>query len=293
MATAQIPRDALYLLMVKNQKGLSLFLGMSLALMLETSVLSIEIRYDDKDETTPNFWQRQPDTDFAQGGKMYCGPTAASNALMWFGRHGFPKLTPPAPDALSEQSKMIDILASKNYMNTADKNGTKLPVVICGIKNYVSVCGYSVASIQYKGINQCPQQYLIGEIPDLNWMAENTAGLTGQLLGIGWYKYDKQTNIYRRFGGHYLTVVGCEKDASIDNVPYVLLVHNPATGKSSKLYMEQLNGGTIIRPNSRGQMQNPPRSATGLYKVIRGLHFHRLGIIEGAIVFRLITDSNH
>src|SRR5262245_52175601 len=43
----------------------------------------------------PDFCQVDEDGHFDNGGKVFCGPVAVSNSLVWLSQNGFPKLLPP------------------------------------------------------------------------------------------------------------------------------------------------------------------------------------------------------
>ncbi len=263
---------------------------------LLNSTLKIPDQCQDKMKTTPNFWQKDPRADFPNGGKEYCGPVAVSDSLMWFGKHGFAHLIPPAQDEYNAQEQLIRILASEAFLETdAEHNGTSSLHVLEGILKFVTNRGYRVNSLQYQGINpKIPLQFRAGDFPDLGWICKNSLGNSGAILHIGWYKYSSDTNTYVRNGGHFMDIVGyAEANNDRGRLP-ALIVHNPSTGKQALLKIEQLTDGSL--QSGKRRTNGLPRPAAGMYKIVSGLPStdtpgsHKIAIIEDSIVFRLYLN---
>src|SRR5256714_15307889 len=64
-----------------------------------------------KADLTPTFWQRDPDADFEDEGRMHCAPTAVSDGLIYLARaFGMTDLV-PGTQRKTDQIKLIEELA--------------------------------------------------------------------------------------------------------------------------------------------------------------------------------------
>src|SRR5262249_35148137 len=123
----------------------------------------------------PDFCQVDEDGHFDNGGKVFCGPVAVSNSLVWLSQNGFPKMLPPVekkgdPDNVngnggngsaegdhkidsqkSAQIELIRTLGSPDFMGTEGHDGTSATRLIRGLGKYVADHGYKVDHVEYRG----------------------------------------------------------------------------------------------------------------------------------------------
>src|SRR6266850_6649375 len=65
-----------------------------------------------KESLTPTFWQRDPDADFEDEGRMHCAPTSVSDGLIYLSRaFGYKNLVPGT--TRKDQIKLIQELADE------------------------------------------------------------------------------------------------------------------------------------------------------------------------------------
>lgn len=201
-------------------------------------------------------------------GYNYCGPVAASNALMWLASKGYTKLLPEKKLSTKSQYEMIKILGSSKYMNTSASRGTGVQSTVNGLKKYIHEKGYKV-SIKKKGLGY----ELGGEPPSPNWIANGLLGSSNVLVNLGWYEYDSKKDIYKRVSGHFVTVAGVKENK--------LIIHDPASRGKSKndfITFEQIKSGSFTRGK---------RKAKGHWKM-RGIKSsNKIAIIDGAFRFKV------
>ena len=102
-----------------------------------------------KAEEVPDFCQYEPRGGFANGGRDYCCPVAASNYLIYFSQHGYPNLLPnPAEPLFQAQIGMINRLASPDYFGTDPREGTGPGAVLRGVRRYVEASGYQCRRLE-------------------------------------------------------------------------------------------------------------------------------------------------
>src|SRR5438132_10793185 len=65
-----------------------------------------------KDSLTPTFWQRDPDANFEDEGRMHCAPTSVSDGLIYLTRAFGMKGLVPGTDH-DNQIKLIEALAEE------------------------------------------------------------------------------------------------------------------------------------------------------------------------------------
>lgn len=201
----------------------------------------------DRPGLTPDAAQRDPNRRYIKGGKGYCGPCAASNALMWLGATGYEQLIPNAQNQQTAQYKLVTLLASPRYMKTAEKNSTSPERLMKGIKEYVEDCGYEIKKLET--INFKPGEVeegdCIGEPADS--FKEGLKPNSAAIIHIGWYKYDSEKDQYTRFNGHYVTVVGSGKNRQGKTDNSIVIVHDPWNGKSDDyVKLEKLTSGQLV-----------------------------------------------
>lgn len=155
-------------------------------------------------EGMPSFGQRN--LEFTGGGKSFCAPTAASNALMWLSDRGYPALKPTGADCSSAQKEMIKQLAG--LMGTF-REGTSIASFKCGINTYLRNAGYAPKAWAFSG-HGSPTGALTP--PDLDLVKKLSLDSTVLWLGLGWYELDESSRTFKRRNGHWVTLVGYGKD---------------------------------------------------------------------------------
>jgi hypothetical protein len=195
-------------------------------------------------EGMPSF--RQRNAEFDGGGKKFCGPTAASNALMWLADHGYPNLKPPAGDKAAAQTEMIKRLAG--FMGTY-REGTSVASFANGIRSYLDVSGYSCKSWIYSG-NSCANT--TSAPPDINLVRALSSGNTVLWFSVGWYFYDESTQNYTRECGHWVTLAGYGKNREGKDDPSSFAIADPESPNAVKyVTLRMLDEGRITHGNSR------------------------------------------
>jgi hypothetical protein len=206
----------------------------------------------------PSFGQRNP--AFSGGGIRYCGPTAASNALMWLADHGYPKLKPQVGDAAKAQTEMIQRLA--NYMGTFHE-GTSVDSFASGIRSYIGAAGYASRAWLHSG-NRCASRVL--EPPDVHVMGNLTDGKTVMWLSVGWYSLDGESKKYHRDHGHWLTLVGYGTNQCGETDSNSLVIADPEAPNGMRFVtLAALNQGRIsdglLKTDAKGYFGIPELNA--------------------------------
>jgi hypothetical protein len=163
-----------------------------------------------------------------------CLPTSTANLMIWFGKHGYPKLI------LSGENKDEQYLHTVHVvMRATDANfdlGTKMENITSGIQKFVKEQGYD-CDAEFRGIE--------GKGPPFSrdWLKENDEPNKGFILIVGYCHYAPGSDTYSPAIGatHAVTLVDLEPD--------MMLIHDPAhyedeTGR--KIIMTQmLTSGTF------------------------------------------------
>lgn len=254
--------------------------------------------YLTKISDTPDLMQTLKQAKFLGGGKKFCAPVAASNALVWLGNHGYPNLLPNSlTDPTAAQVKMVHLLASEKMMNTGERGGTGPRRLIRGINHYVESCGYRCSKIVYQGWRTVPKEYRHKQqVPDLEWMKNECANNRSAVLwNIGWYKAGGNGGEFERLGGHWLTLVGYERvgyESDKKNSPTgeLFVLHDPATraGKSishEKVFLNKIKTGVFV-----GTRAGLPLNAKGYYSLGGNFHLKNIAdyaILDGVVVLEL------
>lgn len=238
-------------------------------------------------DSIPDYFQQ--DTAFGaipDNGTSYCGPTAISNSLIWFSKHGYPKLITDYGDQKKSQYELIYKLASKEFIGTGH-NGSRPSEILLGIKRFLDYHNYSESEIKYDGFRPVPQEFQTGNgIPDLINAKSHIVNKDAVWLNLGWYRYDLSKDEYTRSGGHWVTMVGYgfngkETDTSS------LIIHDPETEKIQNDYLiiERIGTGKM-----KGQFRGLPINADGFYRFCISPHI--FGIIDGIAVLKMPKDKS-
>jgi hypothetical protein len=197
-----------------------------------------------------------------------CLPTSTANLMIWFGKHGYPKLI------LSGEDKDAQYLHTVHRIMTATDArfdlGTPMDMITSGIEKYTKDCGYE-CTVEYRGLEGKGTKF------DRDWLKENDDPNKGFLLVLAYIHYDPQTNSYRAAIGatHAVTLVNAEPD--------LLLVHDPAheeteTGRKI-ITAKMLTDGAFLEPGgsqpvaglmllSGSLLDGPPDSQVMLFGAI-------------------------
>lgn len=197
-------------------------------------------------EGMPSFYQRN--IEFDGGGKNFCGPTAASNALMWLADHGYPNLKPTAENGPRAQTEMIKRLAC--LMGTY-RQGTSVASFSSGIKSYLDSVGYSYKSWSFSGNSYAHKSQ---SPPDIGLVKAMSTGKTAIWLSVGWYDFDESCKKFTRHRGHWVTLAGYESDQGEGDSPARLLVADPESPDKHKyVTLKKLNEGKLTDGQLRAE----------------------------------------
>jgi hypothetical protein len=172
-----------------------------------------------KDDLTPTFWQRDPDADFEDEGRMHCAPTAVSDGLIYLTKaYGMKRLVPGTGH--KDQISLIQQLAEE-FGTDPSIGGTNPDKILTGLRSYVESKGYELNRLELKswrGVSSANKQFKIGTRPDLSWIRSAVGSKDAVVIfNFGWYH--ETDDGYERKGGHWVNVVGASGNEFI--------VHNP------------------------------------------------------------------
>ena len=160
-----------------------------------------------------------------------CLPTATANLIIWFGRHGYPKLL--APGATTDERELRTVHGIMRDTDARFDFGTRMDEVTVGIGKYIREAGYS-CDIEYRGID--------GAGPDFSqeWLQQNDDARHGFILVLAYCHWDPQTRTATPVlgTGHAVTLVNARPD--------MLLVHDPA-------HQDDETGRKILTPEPIAQ----------------------------------------
>jgi len=243
----------------------------------------------------PDFKQNNPLAGFAGGGEEFCASTSLSDHLMWLGQNGYPKLLPECENGADVQISLIKKLAGKTYINTNAKVGTAPDEIMVGLQKYVTDCGYNVKTLNYQGFRPCADNFFSGmSRPRFSYLQAGAVAPRSCWLNIGWYKWDEDTDVYTRIGGHWVALVGYGVDVKGAPNKKTIIVHDPepyfgAAKTNVYINLQKLDSGEL-----RGNYKGLPQDADGYYwyeDCTDGAKVRHLGnyygIIDGAIMLEL------
>lgn len=241
----------------------------------------------EKMDDTPDLMQSLPAAKLPYKGAPYCGPVAVSNSLVWLANQGYYKLAPDRPVTPFVQGKLARELGS--YMKTTRAEGTSVSNFLNGLANYIDTKGYKVRSLLYQGWEEHPNAFGTGvEQPDLNWIKRGVNGKSSVWLKIGWYKKSQKDHRFRRFAGHWVTLVGYGKRKDGKTDPGILIIHDPAPRSGPEtshdyVTIERMPHGTLVCGNQAKQAEKFFRLGGDL-KIKRNAS---CGILDGAVVLKM------
>ncbi|MDR0307151.1 MAG: C39 family peptidase [Chitinispirillales bacterium] len=229
----------------------------------------------------PDYYQRSDRFGgFPNGGSAYCGPAAASNALLWLQRTRYPKLVETSGNAVKDQYELIKLLGSEEYFNT-DKDGTNPWQICVGLEKFFSGRGIKNVKIEHHGWRFVDSRFKTGSaVPDLNVITERLGSGDAVLLNYGWYKYDAEKDEYTRTSGHWVTLAGFGHDGAKVN-PSALIINDPDMRVKSTNYIvtKRIESGSL-----KSGLSGMPDKAQGFHRFKSSSM--RIGIIDGAVIIR-------
>lgn len=218
----------------------------------------------------PDFTQSQIRGWRHHNGSQYCGPVAVSNSLYWMSAMN------------GNQADLVKALASRRYMNTDVTRGTSTANLLNGVHAIAIDLFGGYDSLAYQGWKFHPAKYSTGvDIPDFSWITEGIANDSTVWLNVGWYRYDRNTDVYYRLDGHWVTLVGYDDD--------ILILHDPAPRAGLKFANEYVHTSSIRSGVLAGSVAGLPRSASGYLLLGEGMHIKSIAdvaIIDGAVKFK-------
>jgi hypothetical protein len=164
-----------------------------------------------------------------------CLPTSTANLIIWFGKHGYPKLI--LPGATEDEADLHTLHAIMTDTNARYDFGTRTDLITGGIEKYIRDAGYS-CDVEYRGVDfgmikvpQIVKDYDADRYKDSNrkpaaftqdWLQENADPNKGFILLLAYCKFNRSTNMFSDAinVGHAVTLVNAEPDT--------LLIHDPA-----------------------------------------------------------------
>lgn len=240
---------------------------LALAFALSSSIAHAES--PNKAEATPDFCQTDKEGQFDKGGRVFCGPVAVSNSLMYLAQSGSPLLLDGKEPQKQTQIELIRTLGSPDYMATEGADGTSTQRLMNGASKYVTEHGCKFSKLEYRGWRNAKKEFKpTDERPSLQWVAEAVDNPRGTAcINVGWYTHDSATDTYTRHGGHWITVTGASDSADEP----LLALHDPASrsgaGKvTHQAHVDSLSSGTLSDPSA-----DRSTKAEGLFVIRDGL----------------------
>ena len=239
----------------------------------------------------PDLTQTDPKGQFARGGKSYCAPVAISNSLMWLYRRELNR-------AGTSQYDLVNLLASKPYMNTDPVTGTGPNGVMRGVQKFMKDCGAGEDQykIKFQGWRSHRPEFATGvREPRLAWIRETLDSGGAVWLNLGWYRIDQESKTYQRIGGHWVTAVAAGQNRKGQPDSRIIAIHDPAprAGREAKrqfVAMLPLKSGELI-----GKTRNLPRPAAGLFQMTGEMVIKAsadCAVLDGAVALRIHTDND-
>lgn len=207
----------------KNRHKIVFFLILALSFFASTQkTIIFGQKAQSKADLTPTFWQRDPDANFEDEGRMHCAPTSVSDGLIYLAKaFGMTDLV-PGTQRKKDQIKLIEELA-EHFQTDPSIGGTNPDKILTGVQSYVRSTGYELNRLElmsWRTVSNSNKKFKIGTKPDISWMRSAARSKdTVMILNFGWY-YETEDG-YNRKGGHWVAVVGADPDSN------EFYVHNP------------------------------------------------------------------
>lgn len=240
-------------------------------------------RYHNKNSSEiPDYYQRSSEFGkLPDNGAAYCGPVSISNSFVHLARQGFDNIISVLCDSDKEQHELIKLLGSSRYINTG-KEGSSPQAMCDGVSRFLQDRGYDSARLEYYGWRQVSSKFNTGiSVPDLNIVKAAIVNGYPVWLNIGWYRYSKKGNKFRRCGGHWVTLTGYgfNKGKLSENT---LIVNDPDSRYKGNEYidLERIKSGVLTNNFSKSSV-----NASGFYRWKQGSGIY--GIIDGFIILKI------
>ena len=236
----------------------------------------------DRLQITPDLMQTDKRAALPFKGNAHCGPVSVAGAMIWLANRGYPELAPSRNPGIKEQSRLA--IEIGNMMNTTRRKGTTVNGFLRGIESYLSSKNCKFASLKYQGWQRCEKKYHSGiKKPHPDWIFKSFDDSSCVFLKIGWYRYFPDKKEYVRFAGHFVNVVGLDRNS------HRLIIHDPSPRsgvekQSEKVSLIKLKEGKIVS----GWVK--PFSANAMYKLASQLKLKTgadLGILDGIIILKM------
>lgn len=235
-------------------------------------------QYLEKVALVPDLCQTDPlFADLPQGGRSLCGPTAFVNILLALsaGSHGADGSA--GGDQSARALELLELLVDRYLLVTPE--GISPLRAMEGIERYLADHGYQ-SRIEWRGWRRGGRFATSQEI-DPDWLCRSILGHSWAILNVGWYRRNPAGDLYQRFGGHWVTLVGYRKAGD----DLLLLVHDPArrsgAGKvTHEVRLCRIEQGDLAPWGGYGR-----RSARGIFR-LEGLVLHPqadCALLDGAI----------
>ena len=242
-----------------------------LALLVVLYLPAVVVCAGDMLYDVPDFTQTDVRGAGSGNGQQYCAPVAVSNSFIWLG------------DSNQSQLRLIEKLASSDYMNTSLKNGTGTTGVLRGADKLAKEMFGGYAQLEYQGWRKHPAQYSRGvKVPRLDWIVNGINEKSAVWVNVGWYRYNSATDEYRRIGGHWVTLVGADRNR--------LIFHDPAPRAGRDFANEYVTISRVESGMLTGKKSGLPTSARGYIVLGKGMHIKSsadTAIIDGVVKLRL------
>jgi hypothetical protein len=232
----------------------------------------------------PDLTQTTAELSLPGGGGSYCGPVAVSNALAGLAITGDARLLPQRDSARQAQLALVRLLGSGRYMGTGANSGTGAAGLMVGLERYLKDRGYG-AKLAYQGWRGHPPRFSTGiKAPSPEAMRDAFEAGASVFVNIGWYKPSPRVpGVFRRQGGHWLTLVGAGTDPRGEPAPQTLVFHDPAPwagpeGLRHFATLDALGDGWLL--TEAGAF------ASSGHHILRGVHVKHPGgvaIVDGMV----------
>jgi hypothetical protein len=141
-----------------------------------------------------------------------CLPTSTANLMLWFGKHGYPKLILPGATPEESEDHVVHMLMADT--GARYDWGTQMERVTSGISTYIRRAGYE-CDVEYRGL-EGDQAF------NQDWLRNNDDPNKGFVLLLTYCQYHPQSDTFVDAwnAGHAVTLVNFAPD--------MLLIHDPA-----------------------------------------------------------------
>jgi hypothetical protein len=155
-----------------------------------------------------------------------CLPTSTANLILWFGKHGYPKLIMPGTTEDERESRTVH-----QIMADTDARfdwGTRMDDVTVGIQKYIHDAGYQ-CDVEYRGLEGKGAPF------QQDWLKQSDEPNKGFILLLLYCHMNPMTRTFTPAwnAGHAVTLVNPDPDA--------MLIHDPA-------HQDDETGRKIVTP---------------------------------------------